>query len=359
MRESMQSTSSPYTKHIQHTKHIQRLKARSHILWATRQFFHDQGFLEVEVPQIVVSPGLEVHLQAFEVYADCLQSQPLRRYLHTSPEYALKRLLSAGMDRIYNLSHCYRDEPPSRTHSPEFTMLEWYMKNHSLSELMKQCEHLIRYVARALLGDESPLILQRTLDQLPPVALHVDLTQSFERLSVRDAFIRYAQIDLNQCSDLNLFKQAAQHLSINRCSDIEDWDTLYFQIFMDYIEPHLGHERPTFLYGFPASQSALARLDPRDPRWALRFELFAAGLELANAFDELTDEEEQRKRFIHDQCQRQTLQKRVYPLDEVLLTHLAQMGQCVGIALGFDRLVMLLINADHINQVRAQSWHEI
>ena len=151
----------------------------------------------------------------------------------------------------------------------------------------------------------------------------------------------------------------SEHLTINHREGIQDWDTLYFQIFMDYIEPHLGQQRPTFLYGFPASQSALARLDPKDPRWALRFELFAAGLELANAFDELSDPQEQEKRFIQDQQDRKRMNKVVYPLDQHLLADLSEMGQCVGIALGLDRLFMLLFGADHIDQVRVQAWQDL
>lgn len=334
-------------------KRSQHLILRAKLLWALRQFFNREGFIELEPPCVVTSPGLEPQLDSIEIHAPLSHAHggQSRHWLHTSPEYALKRYLGGeGIDvqRVYALTPCFRDEPPSRTHSPEFSMLEWYARDLTLFELMNQCERLIltlHTVAQAELGEE---------DKQSVAWLHPD--RPFERLSVQEAFEKHAGIDLQSCSSVGLLREAAASAGI-RASALEGtWDELYFQIFMDLIEPRLGQAHPTFLYGFPASQAALARLDPKDPRIALRFELFAAGHELANAFDELSDPVEQRSRFEHDLEIRAARNAQRPPLDEALLSRLSGLGHCVGIALGFDRLVMTLCGAQSIDEVRMQAW---
>ena len=273
------------------TSHIIR---RAQLLWALRSFFQREGYLELEAPCIVTSPGLEPQLDAMVVNARYAHAdQPARRWLHTSPEYALKRFLGqSALDamsderletpqRVYAIGACFRDELPSSTHSPEFTMLEWYARDLTLEGLMAQCESLIRALAAL-----TPEATQR-------LGLH----ERFERLSVCEAFLKYAEIDLTRCEHIDDLQAAARAAGIRESALEGSWDELYFQIFMDLIEPHLGVQRPTFLYDFPASQAALARLSPDDPRWARRFELFIGGVELANAFDELIDPVEQRARF--------------------------------------------------------------
>lgn len=317
------------------------LRLRARIVRALRAFFDERDFVEIEAPVVVRSPGMEPHLDAFELRAD----QP-RRYLHTSPEYALKRLLGEGFDRIYSLGPCFRDEPPSRTHSPEFTMLEWYATGLDLHGLMQQTEALVRAAHAA------------TLAMAPAkVTLPAD---AFERLTVRDAFRRYAGIDPWQCPSVDDLRAAAQAAG-HRVAEGGTWDDVFFGVHLDAVEPklgvtRLGVTRPTFLWGWPASQAALSRLDPSDATMALRFELYAGGFELANAFDELIDADEQRRRFEGEQATRRSLGRAVPPIDEVLLAALGRMKPTAGIALGVDRLVMWLLGADDIADVRAQAW---
>jgi len=235
-------------------------------------------------------------------------------------------------------------------------MLEWYMRDASLDQLMSQCERLLSALASRALEDPLSLIAVEETSRNAVMNRLVTLQSPFERLSVHEAFLRYAHIDLTEHPTAEGLSEVARATGIAERGLYGDWDSLYFQIFMDKVEPHLGRDRPTFLYNFPASQAALAKLDPHDPRWASRFEIFCDGIELANAFDELSDPREQRARFIDDQAQRRQLNKVVYPIDEPLLSNLPHLGQCVGIALGVDRLMMLLLGARSIDEVRTQSW---
>ena len=344
----------------------QLLRARSTALWAIRCFFVEQGFLEYDPPLLVRSPGLEPHLTPFLAVADACAAG--RQYLHTSPEYALKRLLGAdpSLDHVFALCACFRDEPPSRTHSPEFTMLEWYRRGADLEALMKDCEGLLHRCADRLLGRSS---FHRILD-LPggERQLTVTLNAPFERLRVEEAFRRYARVELAACDTPRLLLDAGraaghpltvrdEELALTDPIAIQGlWDVIFHQIFLSAIEPKLGLERPTFLTHYPASQAALARLDPADPRWALRFELFAGGLELANAFDELADPTALRQRFEGDLLERQRSGVRCPPIDEALLASLSAMGRCAGIALGVDRLLMLITGVRSIDAIRLQPW---
>ena len=335
------------------------LITRAHLLWALRSFFHREGFLEIESPIVVCSPGLEPQLDAFEIiahyaYHEVSEGADERRRLHTSPEYALKRYLGgegSDVSRVYSIGSCFRDEHPSMSHSPEFTMLEWYARDLSLEGLMTQCEELVITLAKE--AEQRAQLCQWWSSLLVEVR---EGEAIFDRLSVREAFLRYAEIDLNDCQETEALREAASRSGIRESALYGDWDELYFQVFMDLVEPHLGLQRPTFLYDFPASQAALAKLDPDDTRWARRFELFARGLELANAFDELSNPIEQRARFLLDLEQRRIRGAQLPPIDEVLLTSLPLLGQCVGIALGFDRLIMSLCGVDDINMVRLQPW---
>jgi len=335
------------------------LRRRAELLWALRAFFRAEGVPEVEPPTVVSCPGMEPHLDALEVVARdatpawAPEGAQRRRYLHTSPELALKRLLGAGFERLYALRPVFRDELPSRTHNPEFTLLEWYLRGEPLEALMAQCERLVVTLA-AEARAHSPA-------SPPPPTLLTCLAAPFERLSVREAFARYAGIDLDAAPTAALLKAAALAAGVRpgALGGTPSWDEVYFQVFLDLVEPRLGRGRPTLLYDFPASQSALARLRPDDPRWALRFELFVEGLELANAFDELSDPAEQRARFEGERAARAALGKPVYPVDEELLSALPRMGACVGVALGFDRLVMLLLGLDHIAEGLPQGWDEL
>ncbi len=308
---------------------------------AIRDFLDTRGYLEIEAPLLVISPGLEPHLDAFEV-----PTGGPRRYLHTSPEYALKRLLGEGFEQIYSMGPCFRDEPASATHSPEFTMLEWYRVGLSLDGpggLMDETEALIHAAAAALGPGVSKLSPETR----------------FERLSVRNAFRRHAEgLDPWTLETADRLRQAARALGLHVSTDSESWDDVYFQIFLNHVEPALSAGPPVFLYGYPASQAALARLDPADPTTARRFELYAGGFELANAFDELIDVAEQRRRFEADRAHRRQEGRQVPPIDEPLMQAIGRMRPTSGIALGFDRLAMWLSGAARIDDVRPQPWEQ-
>ena len=341
------------------------LQERSELMWALRAQLRAFGSLEMSPPCVVACPGMEPHLDAFEVVSkhsalslsvEEREVASRRRWLHTSPEHALKRLLGEGLSKVYALTPCFRDEPPSRTHNPEFTMLEWYERGLSLEGLMRQCEVLISTLAERAwrLIEERP----EGLTQQDQARLHSLKKGDFERLSVREAFVRYAGVDLERAREAGALKRAALDagLSPRALEGDLSWDEVYFQLFLDLVEPHLGRGRPTLLYDFPASQSALARLKPGAPQWALRFELFIEGLELANAFDELSDPREQRARFEAERAEREVMGVAQYPIDEELLKALPRMGDCVGIAMGVERLLMCLLGVDEISELISQPW---
>jgi elongation factor P--(R)-beta-lysine ligase len=325
------------------------LAARGRILAAVRQFFADEGFIEVETPALQVSPGLEPHLRAFATTLnDPRDGIAKPRYLHTSPEFAMKKLLAGGMTRIWQLAHVFRDGEWGATHHPEFAMLEWYRVGATYHDLMDDCETLLRraQVAAAVTdGGQGGLSWNDNI---------ADAGRPFDRLSVADAFTHFVDIDILATApdpmkpDFTLLAAAAERIGIAPHAG-DDWEDLYFRIFLERIEPKLGIGAPTILYDYPASMAALSRRKPDDPRLAERFELYVCGLELANAFSELTDPQEQRARFIADQAKKEALYGETYPIDEDFLAALEQgLPECAGIALGFDRLVMLCTGAERI-----------
>jgi elongation factor P--(R)-beta-lysine ligase len=324
-----------------------RLAVRGRILAAVRDFFAEAGFVEVDTPVLQVSPGLEPHLKAFAtVLTDPRDNSPKPRYLHTSPEFAMKKLMAGGMARIWQLAHAFRDGERSATHHPEFSMLEWYRAGATYRELIDDCEALLR---RAQAAAGGPALSWR--------GKTADANRAFERLSVAEAFERHAGIDVLATApdparpDLHLLAKASARIGIAPHSG-DDWESLYFRIFLDRIEPKLGIGAPTILYDYPVSMAALSRAKPDDPRLAERFELYVCGLELANAFTELTDAAEQAARFRADQAKKQALYGVTYPIDADFLAALDHgLPDCAGIALGFDRLVMLCIDADTIEEV--------
>jgi len=324
-----------------------KLLSRGRILAAMRQFFTAAGYVEVETPALQVSPGLEPHLKAFVTILHNPRDGGARsRYLHTSPEFVMKKLLAGGEERIWQLARVFRDGERSTTHHPEFTMLEWYRAGASYVDLMDECEALLRVVQGAVGGAN-----------LRWQGREIDARASWQRLSVADAFRRHANLDLFATMpdagqpDVALLAAAAAPLGIKPHSG-DDWEDLFFRIFLERIEPQLGLGAPTILYDYPISMAALARPKPGDPRLAERFELYVAGLELANAFGELTDPIEQRRRFFADQAKKQALYGESYPIDEDFLAALEHgLPECAGIALGFDRLVMLATGADQIEDV--------
>ncbi len=309
------------------------LHRRARLTADTRIFFLEQGFIEVETPYAVPAPGEEVHLSAFATTRLGTDGTAEKLWLHTSPEFAMKRLLVAGAGKIFQLARVWRNGEGSALHAHEFTLLEWYAPDTSLSGLMDQTEAYLRAV-------------------LPPVAACrgtvTDLGR-FERLTVAEAFFRHTGADvLGTADDAPALAAAAGA----RLRDGETWEDLFFRLLLERIEPRLGRDHPTFLTHWPAAQAALARRDPADPRVAERFELFVCGIELANAFVELTDAAEQRARFLHDRDRRHALYGPDWPLDEDFLAALAfGMPSSAGIAIGFDRLAMIASGASRIDQV--------
>jgi lysyl-tRNA synthetase class 2 len=254
------------------------------------------------------------------------------KWLNTSPEFAMKKLLAGGSGPIFQLARVWRDEPWSDTHAPEFTMLEWYSRRDDLGALMDEAEALLRAV-------------------LPPVVacrgVTTDLSH-FARITVAEAFARYVGADvLATAGDAPALARASGAV----LRDGEDWEDLFFRLLLERVEPHLGREYPTFLTHWPAAQAALARRDAADPRVAERFELYVCGIELANAFVELTDAAEQRGRFMADRARRHALYGPDWALDEDFLAAVAKLPPCAGVALGFDRLAMIASGASRICDV--------
>jgi len=302
------------------------LARRAEIVGVVRDFFRGRGFLEAETPARVVCPGMEVHLVPFPAGRD--------RWLATSPELALKRLVAAGAEKVFEVARAFRDDERSPWHLSEFTLLEWYRAYAEVDALVEDVHALLLQTARAARSGESALRLGEC-----------DLSKPPERLTVRDAFVRYAEIDLAAVRERHLLADALTSLGIPYDAD-DEWDDLFHRLFIDRVEEHLGRSSITILEEYPASQAALARIR-HDEKWpvALRFEVYVAGVELANAFDELCDEQEQRRRFERDRAERMARGGPEISLDEAFLDALCGgLPPCVGIALGLDRLIALLLD---------------
>jgi lysyl-tRNA synthetase class 2 len=306
------------------------LRQRAKALRATREFFFAREVLEVETPAMVHAPVSDVNLGSVRVQmaGSGPQSEKDGLFLHTSPEYAMKRLLAAGSGDIYQICHVYRGAERGRQHNPEFTMLEWYRLGFSLEQLMREVADLTDH----LLGAQLPV----------------------EFVSYRDAVHRHAGFDPLE-ADIRELQRAAQSLGFDAAHAAKaERDELLDLIVGAKVGPALGDASLTFLHRYPASQAALARLDPDDPRVALRFELYHQGLELANGYHELTNAAEQRARFAADQKVRESRGLPTFELDAHLLAALdAGLPDCAGVALGFDRVLMLAMNAASIDEVIA------
>jgi lysyl-tRNA synthetase class 2 len=317
--------------------------ARGRILSALRDWFRRRGFLEVDTPALQVSPGNEVHLHAFTTELATPAGARQRLYLHTSPEFTCKKLLAAGEGRVFSLSHAFRNRERGPLHHPEFTMLEWYRTNEPYETLMADCAAIVLEAAKAA-GSQLLQWKNRSAD---PYA-------EAERVSVAEAFATFAGIDLlatmdGETGDTAKLAAAAKAAGVQTADD-DTWSDIFSRVLVERIEPRLGHGRPTVLDRYPLPEAAWAqRAD--DPRLAQRFELYACGVELANGFAEITDATEQRARFEAAMEERQRRYGERYPLDDDFLKSLGQMPQASGIALGFDRLVMLLTGATRIEQV--------
>ena len=299
-------------------KILKNLIIRAQIIQAIRRFFIGNGYLEIETPIRIPAPAPEAHI-------DAVESRDW--FLQTSPELCMKRLLAAGVPRIFQICKCFRHGERGRLHLPEMTMLEWYRIDSNYEDIMDECEALIAAVARKI-GSEDILTYQ---------GKEIALTSPWPRISVSDAFKKFGSLPVEKA------------LGKDRFDDIMVTD----------IEPNLGQIQPVFLYDYPASCGALARLKPEDFRYAERFELYIGGLEICNAFSELADPVEQRQRFESERDHRRESGKSVYPMPDEFLKALADMPEAAGNALGIDRLMMLLIDVKQIDEVVAFTPEEL
>ena len=316
------------------------LKARGRIGGACRRFFGDSGFDEVETACLQVSPGCETHLEAFATELIGPEGGAGRLYLHTSPEFACKKLLAAGETRIFAFARVFRNRERSALHHPEFTMLEWYRANEPYAAIMADCLALARLAAKAA-GAGLLTWRGKTADPFAEP----------EYVTVAQAFAAHAGVDLMAAlDDRAALAGACQKHDIRVASD-DDWSDLFSKLLSERIEPRLGQGCLTFLTEYPAREAALARLKPGDGRVSERFELYACGVELANGFGELADPVEQRARFEAAMAEKQRRYGEAWPIDEDFLSCLEIMPEASGVALGFDRLVMLAAGAERIEQV--------
>lgn len=320
----------------------QRMKKRSQIVSAVRGFFVSHDFLEVETPTVTALPGMEPHLDPFRTTVADYAGKPYDAYLITSPEYAMKKLLAGGLPRIFEIARCYRNgEPWDGSHNPEFSMLEWYRAEADYTDIMADMEQMVSEVAERVTGAKTIEYQGRS----------IDLSAPWPRMTVKEAMATHADIDLDHAIDDEAwFRREIENKGCPTGAN-DTFDDLFFRIFLRDVEPKLGIDRPLILCEYPRSMAALARMKPGDTRYAERFEAYCGGMELANAFSELNDEPEQRRRLDEERVLRQQLGKHVYGLDEQFLEAVGQMPKSAGIALGIDRLVMLLTNASAIRDV--------
>ncbi|MGP4123679.1 MAG: elongation factor P--(R)-beta-lysine ligase [Sodalis sp. (in: enterobacteria)] len=307
---------------------IANLIKRAAIMNQIRRFFSDRGLLEVETPAMSQATVTDIHLVPFQTrFIRPGEADGMSLYLMTSPEYHMKRLLSAGSGPIFQLCRSFRNQEVGHYHNPEFTMLEWYRPHYDIYSLMNEVDDL----------------LQQILD-----------CDSAETLSYQQAFTRYLGIDPLSADKEQLHKAAVKCDLNEATSAKDDCDTLLQLLFAMVVEPNIGRDKPAFIYHFPACQAALAKISTEDHRVVNRFEVYFKGIELANGFDELTDAREQRRRFAQDNRKRVALRMTEKPIDENLLAALAQgMPECSGVALGVDRLIMLALKAQRLSDVIA------
>jgi elongation factor P--(R)-beta-lysine ligase len=334
----------PFWHADRHADRRPLLLARNRIKTAIRAWFEAEGFVEVDTACLQVSPGNEAHLHAFktEFVTEAGHTSPY--YLHTSPEFACKKLLAAGETKIFTFAPVFRNGERGPLHSPEFTMLEWYRVGEPYEKLMADCEQLLRIAAGA-----TDRWLWSFRDK------HCDIGISRDWTTLHQAFFQLAGIQLDDCftapePDLAKMRREAARIGV-RVADDDTWSDLFSRVLSERIEPWLGLLRPEILWEYPTHEAALARPCAHDPRVAERFELYVCGVELANGFGELTDPAEQRHRFELEMAEKARVYGRRYPIDEDFLAALAHMPEAAGCAMGFDRLVMLATGATHIEQV--------
>lgn len=324
-------------------------ETRIKIVKLIREFFWSQNFLEAETPIAARLPGQEPYLNPIPVIFHELDGAETRMYLQTSPEFALKKILAAGYEKIFQICKCFRDyEQFGGNHNTEFTMIEWYRAPGTLEDIMDDTEKLFKYVAEKL-----------GISEVEYKNKKVNVTGEWERLSMREVWKKYVGVELNDYLTSEKMAELAQARGLT-AENGEPYEDLFFKIFLNEIEPKLGMEKPIMIYDYPEQMCSLSRLSKNDPRYAERFELYIGGLELANAFGELTDAVEQKKRLEADKEKRARLGKETWSVDPDFINAIKQIGSVNfssvgGIALGIDRMIMLFIGAKDINEVIFQA----
>ena len=333
---------------------LHNLRVREAVIDAIRAHFKSQGFLEVDTPLLVASPGTEVYLEVFETQLCLSNHKPLRGFLTTSPELNMKKLLSGGSGSIFQLCKSFRNgEGLGERHNPEFMILEWYRVNADYTDVMRDCEQMLHAIF-AHLSEKKLLSRGSAIDSTgaPLLSFHgkqYDLSMPWERLSIAEAFQKFADISTDDMLNEERIVAIAEKKGY-AVSEQTTWEEAFNQILLNEVEPNLGLDRPTILYDYPVSQAALSKRKASDPRFAERFEFYLAGLELGNAFSELTDGIEQEQRMHRDLAERKRLGKVEYALDTDFIDALKKgMPETGGIAVGVDRLVMLFADAPSVH----------
>lgn len=322
-----------------HPERWERYFIREKAVKSIRKFFDEQDFHEVETPLLIAHPPAESYLDVFQTTLLDRNRKATPAYLSTSPEVPLKKLMVAGLRNCYALTKSFRNmETQSTLHNPEFTILEWYRVGATYKDIMKDCEQLLLLMSQLIRGGSSFVYQGETIDVSPP----------WERLTVAQSFAKWANIDFDAFFDLQVARAVAKKKGYEVSPD-NTWEELYDQIFLNEIEPHLGRGKPTILYEFPGVMGALAKKKLSDPRFAERFEFYIAGLELGDCYSELTDWKEQEERFKKEMKEVKRLGKTIYDYDHDFIEALkVGLPTCSGIAVGVDRLVMLLADTDDI-----------
>ena len=322
--------------HVQNPRRRKALRIRESVESSIEQFFQSQGFLKVRTPLLVRSPGMEPHIRPFQVTPSGITPHSTSSFLQTSPEFAMKKLLAGGLEKIFQICPAFRSEPNSSTHHPEFTILEWYRAGAGYEDIMRDTEQLFAALARELFGKEEIIYQGRKISVATP----------WPRLTVQSLFREIVGVELVENGKPRDLKSDCKKLGL--MTDASDtWDDLYFKIWLNFIEPKLPSDRAVFVTRYPGSQSALSvtETDADGALWARRFELYAGGLELGNAFEELTDPVEQRRRFEKDMNLRTEIYGSSFPknpIDEEFIEALKEgLPPSGGIAIGVDRMVML------------------
>ena len=324
------------------------IRTRAAVIREVRLFFENAGFTEFDAPLMTPYPSLDANISSFKVDWHLMNGSARDCFLHSSPEHAMKKVLAAAESDLFFCGKVFRDFELTDLHNPEFTMAEWYRKNADYQSIMADTENLVHSLAVFIHG--KSVIRFKGMD--------IDLSIPWDRMSIRELFLRHCQMDLHENKSLSALQNAASSSGIYFDAS-DDWETLFFRLMMEKIEPLLDKRRPVFVYDYPAEMGLMAKRKDAHPEWVERVELYIGGMECANGYSELTDWKEQKNRFLHEQKKLKDLTGRKLPVDCELIEALKQnLPPCSGMALGLDRIIMLLLDADHIRKVLPFAFHE-